>query len=247
MNSIFVVVITRSNLRPTKTGVDLMRLIERYMPAVVPNVCGSVEPVRESYSLEALHKHWVVPSFSWHSAVADGGIEMGFHEDQRGTIAITLHAPAVDATSLIAFLGAACKRFGGEFGLIHTINEHDLRVGGDNDTVGGVGPDASAQLYVTIHDLRRWLPDLFWTTYFGQPYVELFGVELIASAPAHHIHSVSSAGFIIQLSENPYDMVDDSKNSDHARSLVKEHLGKEHFFDPEQPERLARVPRIYRV
>ena len=33
------------------------------------------------------------------------------------------------------------------------------------------------------YELKHWLPDMYWGTVFGKPYVDLFGLECLLSTP----------------------------------------------------------------
>lgn len=46
------------------------------------------------------------------------------------------------------------------------------------------------RIMFTTHLLRHWLPDVFWGMVLGPPYVKLFGLERLLSAPAWNVEQI---------------------------------------------------------
>ncbi|NJL30059.1 MAG: hypothetical protein HC897_20275 [Thermoanaerobaculia bacterium] len=80
--------------------------------------------------------------------------------------------------------------------------------------------------------LQQYLPDLYWLTIFGPPYVDLFGRERLLSAPAPIVEELPTGAILIQLSENMLDFRDRFEEVDRVRQAVKAHLDSDAFFDP---------------
>src|SRR6476619_5796824 len=47
-------------------------------------------------------------------------------------------------------------------------------------------------LFVVTHRLKKYLPDIYWMTVFGAPYVRLFSQELLLSAPAYQVQELEN-------------------------------------------------------
>jgi hypothetical protein len=78
--------------------------------------------------------------------------------------------------------------------------------------------------------LRRWIPELFWTTIFGPPYVKLFGRDRLLSAPCFSAEEIGPSIIRLQLSKSIYEMRDSFDQLDGIRSAVKRHLDVDAFW-----------------
>jgi hypothetical protein len=71
------------------------------------------------------------------------------------------------------------------------------------------------------------LRDLYWANLFGPPYVELFGVDRLRTAPAAVAREVRPGYFYLQLTDD----IADRDGIDAVRERVKEHIGEDCFYD----------------
>src|SRR5882757_6757942 len=79
-------------------------------------------------------------------------------------------------------------------------------------------------LFVTTHDLSKYVPDVYWTTIFGAPYVKLFSREKLLSAPAHRVEELENGSVVLQLTPDLRDTVTDEAAFEGVRKAVKDHL-----------------------
>jgi len=86
-------------------------------------------------------------------------------------------------------------------------------------------------LTITTHQLRQGLPDLYWLTLFGRPYVNLFGRERMLSVPNVVVEEPARDLFSIRLSEDVSDVVSRSDELFELAQQVKQHLNHNAFFD----------------
>lgn len=99
------------------------------------------------------------------------------------------------------------------------------------------------RFFLTTHVLRHWLPDVFWATIFGAPYVKLFGKERLLSAPAFIVEEIAEDIFYVQLTEKMNDIVTSSDRVDDFRIKFKDHIGIDAFYIAGRSyDRLARGP-----
>ena len=86
-------------------------------------------------------------------------------------------------------------------------------------------------LFVVTHRLKKYLPDIYWMTVFGAPYVRLFSQELLLSAPAYQVQELENGSIAIQLTENLEDAANDEAAFEEIRDRVKNHLNSDAFYD----------------
>lgn len=84
-------------------------------------------------------------------------------------------------------------------------------------------------LYTRV--LQHWLPDLYWITVFGKPYVNLFGLDKLLSAPCYQVEQIGEDAVIMQMTANPQDMLENYSEIRRVKQAVKEHLNPRAFFN----------------
>ena len=93
-------------------------------------------------------------------------------------------------------------------------------------------PTTEKHLFVTTLNLSKCLPDIYWTTVFGRPYVELFSRERLLSCPAHRIKELDSGAIVIQLTPELKDIAAEEAAFERVRQDARNHLNNDAFFDP---------------
>ena len=134
------------------------------------------------------------------------------------------------------FAMAVANSFTADFGLIHVIAEEEYANGLASETMSCYSRQGKKHVILTTHDLRRSMPDLYWGTLFGPPYIELFGESRLLSSPAPLVRKLDYGAVYLQLSESPYDFVEDYARLEAIRSEVKRHLGENAFFSTALPQ-----------
>jgi hypothetical protein len=204
---------------------------------LTPEYFDVVEPIREPFDckkigavIETVWQWQNGPdTFMWRRRRPKswGGIYMSkAPEPVHGSVDLK-SAAGVPRTNeeLVRFLKTMAADLGADFGLI------------DATPVKADGTEGC--LAVTTWDLRKGLPDLYWGTVFGRPYVELFGRERLSGVPAAVKVELAPALFYIQLTERLNDVIERPEVVDKARQAAKEHLGLDAFVTAEGA---ARVP-----
>lgn len=82
-----------------------------------------------------------------------------------------------------------------------------------------------------------WYPR--WRMWFGKEYIEFFGREKLLSAPARSVDDLGGIVFV-ELFEDATRWQEAPERA--AAERFMDHLGRDCFFDPEQPERKLRHP-----
>ena len=102
-------------------------------------------------------------------------------------------------------------------------------------------------LFVTTHELKKYLPDLYWCTVFGEPYVQLLTRETLLSAPVHRAEELENGSIVVQLTPTLVEAVENEAAFETRRKDVKAYLEGDGpvFFDPEKGADFAyRVPEF---
>jgi hypothetical protein len=86
------------------------------------------------------------------------------------------------------------------------------------------------------------LPGVPWAVCYGKPYVDLFGRDALLSLPIHKTAEIGPDLIYCQLTERLTDCVENPALIDEKREEVYRRLGRDAFFDPQDPERQGRVP-----
>ena len=164
-----------------------------------------------------------------HSGLLFGRIDKaryGAGLPSHSVIHLEFESERVDHDRLCDLIRELGQTFRADFAFLHAITEFDLQ----NKFAGHVhvvGPKTF--MFLTTHILRRYLPDLFWLSVFGEPYIELFGRDCLLTTPAFDIESKEGV-IAIQLTKALEDCLVSPMKVQRSRHLAKTHLNHSAFF-----------------
>jgi len=86
---------------------------------------------------------------------------------------------------------------------MEVIGDTYLDYGESSGTVGYLNVKRTNWTFsVATPSLRKGIPDLYWATVLGKPYVDLFGHERVISSPVFTTTSLRYGGVMLQLTES---------------------------------------------
>lgn len=235
-------ILTPRRLMTRQDGQEVLDLLCNVSPNLVPEKWGRCEPIRTPFDPSdysgVLEKWGKVFLWKRKRPRTEGRVGSAWSiRHKTGNISVTMDAAKAEVNALSAFVKESSSRFTAHFAYIHLLTEGDVRMGRLNHTVGLLDPGRQIySLYITGYELARYLPDMYWVTVFGKPYVELFGLERLLASPAPILREIGGGCVLIQLSESIYDLETDFDAVDSVRQAVKKHLNCNAFFDPNLPE-----------
>jgi hypothetical protein len=140
----------------------------------------------------------------------------------------------VPSERLLEATTAIAQCFLADFALVHALTKLEIERGRQRDTIRFTHISGSgAFLSVPPIQLRtRCVPDLYWLTLFGPPYVKLFGRERLLSAPAYKVEELAYGGITLQLTPSLSDLRTKTDEFEAVRSATLAHLDNDAFFDP---------------
>jgi hypothetical protein len=150
--------------------------------------------------------------------------------DTHGSISCYTYLGDVEQQKLIHYLRIASMTFRADFAYLNKL-----------PNIGEIDPSKNPSYFITsfpitTHDLRKYLPEVLWVTIFGAPYVKLFGLERLLSAPAFKVEQMGPEMVYVQLTERLDDAVNDFAKLQAARDAFKAHFKSMNiFFDPAFP------------
>lgn len=232
-NDLFLNILARAGLATPDEGRILMALHTEMLPKATPVVCGNTEPLTAPWSIERLPEVWHEP-FMWRAAGgAEGMVSRALHADERGWINASFDGSVIAASRLVEFSRAVEREFGIEFGFVHALPKRTPRRRDASGARHSTGSERWGEqtLTVTIHDLRRYVPDVYWATVFGPAYVDLFRRDHLLATPAARVEEWDEAVYV-QLTGEIDEFVRDGSEAGALREAVKDHLGADAFYDP---------------
>jgi hypothetical protein len=199
-----------------------------------PEKFGNWEPLKHAFvDVQSTLEFWQNP-FLWKSSrvKSHGGVWItgGKSATQRHS---SLHMDATDAANqLLAVLKECSAALHADFGYMHVLSKEEIpRSIASNAAHYLDRNQTKAKLHITTWQLTKYLPDLYWGTVFGRPYIDLFSRQLLLSSPAQRVEEIDHDCVYIQLTESIDDLVSDFELVEDARVRVKQHLGNDAFFD----------------
>lgn len=161
-------------------------------------------------------------------------------------LTLLIDAGKADFYKVENFVQNASASLGADFAFAHMLTEPDIAQGIVNGTVFCLNPAKRRySLTVTTKELLQYIPDIYWATVLGLPYVQHFGREKILSTPAFIIRELSNGSIYLQISETPLDLETSPAKLNLIRQAIKEHLNQNSFFDPAAPaDHIYSVPNF---
>jgi hypothetical protein len=210
------------------------------VPQLTPELCGPTEPVRQPFTLDTLLANWS----SWSSMfialrrrptmlmmVDTDALDR--HSSLKVSMDEQVLAGGISIEALTQFLKTIVGILGVDFALLHLLTEHEIPDGLASDAVAPFGRPGKPSYSVSVntHVLRRYIPQLYWATVLGAPYVRLFGRATLLSAPTYLVEELPDGAIYLQLSESPLDLQPRRAEVDAALRAVQAHLNHNAFFN----------------
>jgi hypothetical protein len=219
----------------------------------LPDRWGLYEPLRNHFSLSTLDdaiRTWeymyLVKRAAAPKLSGSMFVQYGPHRS-HATWTIQLNKLRdFEQPAFCQLLASAAAVFSTDLGFIHRITDAETEKGRSNGSIAYLNKARTEKhLFVVTHHLQRWLPDIYWMTVFGRPYVELFSRERLLSCPAHRVTELDNGSIAIQLTPELKDTAADEAAFERARQNARNHLGNDAFFDPAKGlEHRYRVPEF---
>jgi hypothetical protein len=232
-----VQILTPLALSKREDGRLVMDLWKHYIPDLLPDVYGNWEPLDRPFQLsniESLLDAWKWPFLTLrHTPSVESNIWMRKGSQRlHATWVLSLEASAANQTKLLAFLKAAGSALRADFAYLHLLTPSELERGRASKTALPLNKQATRFTFlVSSKDLQQRIPDMFWATMFGAPYLEMFGEDLLLTAPAFKAEALPGRGVLLQITEELADVERRSSVFENTRALVKKYLGEDVFFE----------------
>lgn len=238
-SKVYANILTSSRLTSLDDGRRLLEIWSRELPSLVPEKYGNYEPLRKEFTsdgLESIVTSWEYPFLlrkkkpKMSASVFMGGGKISTH----GWIHIVADYEDDLQIELLNFVREVSVGFGVDFAFIHLLTAEEFGCDAFSKGVFTFRSDHPMRtLSITTHELRKNIPNLYWATFFGRPYSELFGHEKFHSIPTCAITEELVEGvFCMRLSEDISELEFNFSKIDNCRSRVKQHLDSNVFYNP---------------
>jgi hypothetical protein len=244
-NIVTISIFSRRSMKKPDDFIDRLKLHSLMLSEFTPTKWGWWEPLRKKWNEKDFSKFipndrngaadWVfwtresTPNMSGSFSVAwKSGVDFALNTHSKEEIEYNLNQ--VDERYFIEYMQQSVIQFDGDIAYIHTVAEEEVASRKLERAYSSAGLNNST-LFTDTHNLRHWLPELPWGTIFGSAYVKMFGIDCLLKAPAYYVEKLSEDAVYIQLSPKLRDMVENYESVNKVREEVKEHLGRDAFFD----------------
>ncbi|HVU26660.1 MAG TPA: hypothetical protein VHG71_02860 [Verrucomicrobiae bacterium] len=223
-------------------GRRILEMICDLMPELMPEFYNSCQPINKQFALDKLDialEDWG-DSFLWKrkKPSVDGMVTFGSAHPRRPfhtSLILEAKPENVDSKKLTRFVQEFSKTFRPDIGLIHVFPKIERR-------------NRQPILHISSFILRESLPNLYWATVFGAPYVKLFGKERLLSTPAAVVKELADDLVYIQLTDDVMDNRKQPEKVEAAREAAKKHLDSNAFFNSQRsPNFVYRKPEFHIV
>lgn len=237
--------LSRRSWKRPRDMFQVLSLFDEALPELRPDVWGWHEPLTHKWSLEDLSifipsdRAGMAESIIWERRLGpkcQGLFNVSWWSKDK-SIALDSHAKSklivpfgtLPAKRHTDYICKAAVQLDADIAHVHVVADQEQELRNLEATYGAVRGFSGFELNTSI--LRHWLSDLPWAVVFGEAYVRLFGLERILSAPAYEVRQVADNAVYLQVSPKIEDVLADYEGFDRVRQSVKEHLGRDAFFD----------------
>ncbi|WP_321857769.1 hypothetical protein [Burkholderia cenocepacia] len=230
------------SLRRPVDFLDSVRTYCQCLPVIMPEKWGWWEPLDRKFDLVEFERLMAVmgqcDTVYWkHSKKpkAEGAFSVRWNSksprlrDTHSKINLTVEHGSIPPADLVHWLQTAALRSKGHFAFMDAVTSsyREFAMASESSPYGD-------GFLLSTHLLRHWLPDVFWATIFGPPYVRLFGKDRLLSAPVSVIKELADEVIYLQLTDSFDDVFSDPSGLRTLRDDVKRHLGVDAFFNAER-------------
>ncbi len=240
MSDVFFEILSPLPLNRHQDARKLFQLWAENAFQFLPNRWGLYEPLRHRFSLSSLDEAIRTWEFAFYvdrtvSPKLRSSIHMqyGPHRSHNEWTITLKNTKDFDQPAFCKLLERSAAAFSVDFGFIHRITETEISRGTANGSIGFLdAAKTEKHLFVATRTLNQCVPDIYWTTVFGSPYVQLFSRERLLSCPAHRIKELDSGAIVIQLTPELKDIAAEEAAFERVRQDARNHLNNDAFFDP---------------
>jgi hypothetical protein len=244
-NTVSVAVFSRHALLKPKLFLDRLMLHSEMLPHMCPTKWGWWEPTSNVWDVRDLSKF--IPDdrggntdrIIWTRGLkpkAEGNLSVSIKpaaaDGLRSHATEWIHCELLEFSQepMIDYIQRLSILLDGDIAFIHHIVEEEKTLRRAETEYEGCFVN-TVDLSFSTPTLRHWLPELPWAVVFGQAYVRMFSMERLLSAPAYVVKQLSDDAVYLQLSPKLTDLLDDYAVVDAVRQKVKDHIGRDTFFD----------------
>lgn len=233
-----------------------MPLVEDFvnnLPELMPDVWGITEPYRDPFDVQKIRDIMIAApknamglwDFDWRRKGAPkswGGFKKmvwPVRGPQHASSFLYVHLPIELESRLIEFTKHASQRFNADYAVFSWGLDSYLTSEASN---AWLQANHNVVLLRSV-DMVKHLPAVYWSQVFGSPYVRLFGLDKLLSAPAYKVEQLGPESVYIQLTESLFDVRERYDHVDAIRQQVKAHIDDNIIFNPNNPpDHVYRVP-----
>ena len=239
MSDVFFQILSRMPLNRHQDARKLFQLWADRAFHFLPNRWGLHHPYRNPFSLSTLEEAIRTWEYTYHvrrtvSPKLSASIHMqyGPHRDHSIWTIVLNKLKDFEQPPFSDLLERAACAFAADFGFIHRITDEEMPRGRANGTISFLDTARTEKhLFLVTHDLNKYLPDIYWLTVFGRPYVQLFSRERLLSCPAYCVKELEDGSIVVQLTPELRDITSEEAAFERVRQEARNHLNNDAFFD----------------
>jgi len=225
------------SLSSREEGGKILELWEQYLPNNIPDRVGNYEPLRTEYRKSAINSMldlWQWPYLAKkREPLMNASVFMRKPQMlQHSSMNMEFLYNQQDICELLRFLDIAVTELEADLCCMTLLTDNEIQSGRENGSVYKI--DKAATKYgfmITSKMLSTYLPDVYWLTYFGTPYIELFGNERLLSVPAYRTMNIDKKCVRMQLTSDIADMYHNAISYQLKKKDIKDHLGLEAYYE----------------
>jgi hypothetical protein len=236
---IYVEILSPLPLTTREEGERVLHLWETLLPNYLPDKIGNWEPIDNEFNISNRNTFLNFWQWGFFAVKKNPRMEASIWMRKAGTHqhaiwVLCFDYGGTDIGEIVRFVKAASQELEADFGCLTLLTESEIEIGMKNGTVMNLDKKATRfSFFIASQDIQKAIPDLYWMTVFGAPYVKMFGEKLL-SAPTHKTEVLNNTMVSLQLTSNLDDVKNNVATFAESKRRVKLFLGEKAFFNTEQ-------------
>jgi hypothetical protein len=146
---------------------------------------------------------------------------------------MTFHTRDIRLDKVERFIRESSSKLKVDFACVTMLTPEEIRAGRANKTVWPLDRKGKELMFAIYSQfLQKCIPDVYWITVFGEPYIEIFGRESLLAAPAFRTEALDDGRVLLQITPTLDDVAVNPIEFSAKKGRIKEFLGAEAFFSP---------------
>jgi len=208
----YIQILTPRALTTRSDGEELLALWRDHLSEYYPQRYGNCEPLE--HAVEAATEYRILDHWKWPLLTSRSSPSMESQVFMRkgkllqhATWVLSLDGTHLRQDLAINFLRNAGLQLRADFGCLTILSPDEAKRGRERGIVKSLDKRGTKfNFFISSQSLQQSLPDVYWATFLGKPFLDWYGKDKLLALPSHKIDLISDNTLLIQATESMNDL-----------------------------------------